>query len=504
MPEQEIKLFDQVYWLAKQGNKTLLKKMHDAGFCLDVLDTSAIYTPAMKLAREGDKEAVALLVNLGVNIEKVAKGFAIGGDDNEVQLYHSHYGVCANEIATGFAMGKHHAKAQAYITYHDAEPTSVAEGYAYINNQKRIKKYIGLYKTKIDTYRVGMASASTGYHNEANYFYNARDEKSYLIVIGHAIANNQDEIARYSSDPNVNQTHIGYGHAIAGRFKKAEKYRTAENATEIAKGFAASGHNTYVEEYRTKYNANATEIAKMYALMEHIPEVVTYCTKYGVALNEILPYLAGAFNNEKIALRHLAFIDDENFRNKLMTELQNAKIKPEDENDNKLKPLLSYDISKLATQAKKINHLMRTENLGYNEAVAWEKAEIQIIFSHLDQVLIDDLIPIVGSYLLPLSDQESFHILEKTKASQPTPTQPAQNTAPRGRHDLFTQKNKLRSTHTTTPTPKPPTEKPLKKPRVLPPIQTNGTVFQKSSSQKKIPTGKTTALPEVEKKPRWK
>jgi hypothetical protein len=463
--------FSQIYSLAKDGKQGELKALQLSGHSLDVMDATGMYTPAMQLAAEGNKKAVSLLVNLGVNIDKVAKGFAIKGDYDEVQLYHTQHGANPDEIGAGLAMGNFHVRAQAYITYHHADPARVADGYAYINNQERIRKYIELYKSKIDKSTLGMMSATAGYSTEANSYSESDNETNYLITIGHVIANNQHEIQAYLQQEGHDKTNIGYAHALAGRAAKASLYCTDDNATAVTKGFAASGHNMEVEEYRKKYNVSVDAIASMYAFMERLHEVVVYCTQHKADLSNLIPSLAaGLFRNAKVALRNLAFIEDDVFRNQLATALDDSK-------------LLRFNVKELASRAKAIHSLMRggepyakaskelvaKNRRTYDQAKALSQTDVQGWYLYGAQDvesgnLANEMFYIIAGYLAPLTRNESadlynnppsFVVPDKKVAAPPATVAATygSHVAPRSRRDMFMQKHVSAKKTEASPTP---------------------------------------------------
>ena len=70
---------DQIYQAAKIKNPVMLKKLLGQGIFIDERYQNSLFTPAGKLASEGNKRAVSFLIQFGANVDDIALGAAISG-----------------------------------------------------------------------------------------------------------------------------------------------------------------------------------------------------------------------------------------------------------------------------------------------------------------------------------------------------------------------------------------------------------------------------------------
>jgi hypothetical protein len=128
-------LFDQIYEIAKnaKNDTDTIKKLSlilTPDTCIDVRDNTGLQTPAGKLAKEGNKEAVELLMKLGANVNDIAAGAAIGGHRDYAEHLRQNHGANVNNIARGAAIGGHRDYAEHLRINHGANVNDIAKGTA--------------------------------------------------------------------------------------------------------------------------------------------------------------------------------------------------------------------------------------------------------------------------------------------------------------------------------------------------------------------------------------
>ena len=73
----DLTIFNAIYDAAKSNNKEQLKEMLKIGFYIDQ-KKDGLYTPCAQLAKEGNEEAVFLLIRLGARVHDAIFGYASG------------------------------------------------------------------------------------------------------------------------------------------------------------------------------------------------------------------------------------------------------------------------------------------------------------------------------------------------------------------------------------------------------------------------------------------
>lgn len=101
--------FILVYTAAKSKNKRALDGLIDNGICIDVHDERGLFTPAARLAAEGEDEAVELLKSYGANINPIAMGYASVGRLEKAEDLRKNAGASSWHFVVGSAMHSDHA-----------------------------------------------------------------------------------------------------------------------------------------------------------------------------------------------------------------------------------------------------------------------------------------------------------------------------------------------------------------------------------------------------------
>ena len=98
--EEKLTLFDQICLMARDRNDAWFAAK--TGFNV----RQGLYTPASKLAEEGDKHSVLFLIKYGANIHEAAWGASMGKQYALAETLRTYYGANVNFIAKGICMAK--------------------------------------------------------------------------------------------------------------------------------------------------------------------------------------------------------------------------------------------------------------------------------------------------------------------------------------------------------------------------------------------------------------
>jgi hypothetical protein len=134
-------LFDQIYEIAKnvKNDKDAFQKISQIikiDFRLiDVRDGSGMYTPASKLAIEGNTEAVELLMKLGAYVGQIALDVAAMGNRECAETLRINYGASPSYIAMGAAFNKNREYAEDLRINHRANVNAIAAGAAQVGDR---------------------------------------------------------------------------------------------------------------------------------------------------------------------------------------------------------------------------------------------------------------------------------------------------------------------------------------------------------------------------------
>ncbi|STX52570.1 Uncharacterised protein [Legionella busanensis] len=224
--------FDEICQAASANNKNLLTKQildyRVVKECALVKDSKrALFTPAMFLAYSGDDKAVNILRELNANINFIAKGYAIAGNDKQVEHYRTVHKANINYIAEGYALAGNDKQVEHYRTVHKANVSYIAQGYAIAGNDKQVEHYHTVHKANV------------------NY-----------IAEGYAIAGNDKQVEHYRTVHKADISYIAGGYALAGNDKQVEHYRTVHkaNVNYIARAYMVAGNHTKSAEYQALIN----------------------------------------------------------------------------------------------------------------------------------------------------------------------------------------------------------------------------------------------------------
>jgi len=91
--------FMAIYAAAKAGDKERLLQLKTEHYFMDIYDSRSLFTPAGRLAREGNHAAVKLLLQLGADPGYAAMGAASIGDNDFAEFLRRKHGACVTKIA---------------------------------------------------------------------------------------------------------------------------------------------------------------------------------------------------------------------------------------------------------------------------------------------------------------------------------------------------------------------------------------------------------------------
>jgi len=213
---QPYHLFDTVYQLAKDHHKLDLQYIVEHGFNLSPFDGNV--TPIMKLAAEGNDQAVNLLMNeFSVSPSEAARGYAEACNAEKVnQLLNK--GASIQEVVFGYMLGNH-----------------IKEGYALLDKGASLRRAVHACAIRGDQDQVNALTAQDG------------AEKSQYA--GYARGGHDDCLGNNHSITNM--VEIIYGYAMRKDIAKVEKWLTelkkssnddyVQGLNEAMRGFAIQG-----------------------------------------------------------------------------------------------------------------------------------------------------------------------------------------------------------------------------------------------------------------------
>ncbi len=208
---------------------------------LDAIDPKPPFlTIAGKLASQNKTQSVELLRQLGANVNSIAAGFVLAGNDDMAEFYRTEYKAGSEHIALAYAFIGKHEKVDEYLTEHQVDIHTVLYGYCFANNHTKIAEYLRNFHPD------SLA------HGQYNGDLQEKDTQNALRMIQY------HELL----------TTVGEGYALAGNAEKAEEYRSkGASVDRLAKSFAAIGAHEQVEQYRIQHGANIYDICTGYQAM---------------------------------------------------------------------------------------------------------------------------------------------------------------------------------------------------------------------------------------------
>lgn len=221
-------------------------------------------TVAAQLAKEAEVDKVEWLRLLGANVNAIAYGYALAGNDKQVEIYRTEHQASFEDIAEAYAQAGNHDRVEEYREKYPGSEDAIARGYAKAGDDKRVEEYREKYQASV-----------------------------YFIAAGYAEAGNHERVEAYLKDYKDSNmvASIAYSYARAGYHEQAEayreKYRTSA-ISDIARGYAFAGNDEQVEIYRTKYKASVNDIACGYAKSGNHERVGFYLRKHNLRADDIL------------------------------------------------------------------------------------------------------------------------------------------------------------------------------------------------------------------------
>jgi adenosyl cobinamide kinase/adenosyl cobinamide phosphate guanylyltransferase len=381
-------LFDRIYTIAKstetQSILPELKKILTQDTCLDVRDSQG-NTVAGKLAAEGNQAAVKELMKLGANINLIAYGAALGGHREYAEWLRHHYGADASWIAQGAARGGDREYSEWLRQHHRANVSWIAMGAAQGGHQDYAEWLRQHHEANINL--IANGAAQGGYQDYAEWLRQHHHANVNWIALGAARGGHQEYAEWLRQHHNANALYVARGAAHGGHRGYVEwwlRQRIANSALLIAEDAAQGGFQDYLEFLHLNCDPNVPE---------RIAPILNWHRHLGT---------------EKLALRYLAFIQNDRHRVALSRALNDST------------PPLPYNILRLLPRARQIQATMQRYGLHYDQALAWTNPEIQSLFlysSHLTQSkhLPEDLILSLSLQLAPLTLADAEGLLAVAK-----------------------------------------------------------------------------------------
>ena len=115
--------FGLIYEAAKAGNIPALDGLLNGNINVDVRDHLGLFTPAAKLAAEGNDSAVNLLAAVGANNDFIAMGYASTGKIEKADNLRKTKGISLKYLAIGAAMHEDHAYAEKLRAQYELYPS---------------------------------------------------------------------------------------------------------------------------------------------------------------------------------------------------------------------------------------------------------------------------------------------------------------------------------------------------------------------------------------------
>lgn len=127
----QTEIFNMVYLAAQKGDQAALVQLVSQKVMLDPKDASQIYTPAGKLATEGNEAAVNLLQSFGASDDYIALGYASVGNHKEAERMRREKGVRLDYLLLGAAMFNNNDYTRNLLTRFKIHPEFAVLGATY-------------------------------------------------------------------------------------------------------------------------------------------------------------------------------------------------------------------------------------------------------------------------------------------------------------------------------------------------------------------------------------
>jgi adenosyl cobinamide kinase/adenosyl cobinamide phosphate guanylyltransferase len=292
----------------------------------------------------------------------------------------------------------------------NSQGDTVAGKLAAEGNQAAVKELI---KLGANINLIAYGAALGGHREYAEWLRHHYGADASWIAQGAAQGGHREYAEWLRQHHHANVHWIAESAAHGGHREYAEWLRQHHHASLklIALGAARGGHREYAEWLRQQCHASLKLIA-FGAAEGGFQDYVEFLHLNGDS--NVLGTIARGLNRsrhlgtEKLALRYLAFIQNDHHRVALSRAL-NASTPP-----------LPYNILRLLPRARQIQATMQRYGLQYDQALAWTNPEIQSLFlysTHLTQNkhLPEDLILSVSLQLAPLTLADAKGLLAIAK-----------------------------------------------------------------------------------------
>lgn len=353
---------DQIYQAAKIKNPVMLKKLLGQGIFIDERYQNSLFTPAGKLASEGNKRAVSFLIQFGANVDDIALGAAISGQRDYAEDLRINYQANANAIAQGAAYGGYFDYTEYLRINHHVPVGHIAAGAAWGGHFDYAEYLRVKYRANLNDLVLGATYG--GHRDYAEILRTDHHASLDLIAWGAAWAGQRDyaEYLRLEEHADVNL--IASNAAQGGHYDYAEYLRLQEgtDVNQIALGAAKGRHRDYAEYLRTEHGAEVNSIAFGAAKGAYHNYAEDLYLHHGADIDEIAKGLSSRYDfiSARLALRELTKISDDLYRQQLVNALTKQKN-------------VCENINTLPFQAKKLRQLQDKYDLNYYQAVIWLK-----------------------------------------------------------------------------------------------------------------------------------
>lgn len=296
-------------------------KTHDINASYDGENTVKL------LAAKGEVSVVNLLLQkYGANVRSALYGYALAGNDDQVDALVQQYGAFPDKVASGYARGNCYQKVEEWIAK-GATLDSAVEGYARNKDYKHVEEMlargasihraVSAYARAGDTAAVqnlimrGASPASaifsytlSGYTDEANQL------RLYIELLGKLDPSQKIDEKRIKRA-------ILIAHATCGQVEQVCALINEDNIKEAIFAFASGGHVNAVNELLSLPGADYADLheaIKGYAMEGRVAEV-----------EKLLQSDLAREESARFALYGFAFVGDKQQVNKLMAKYNELK-----------------------------------------------------------------------------------------------------------------------------------------------------------------------------------
>jgi hypothetical protein len=375
--------FTSIYNLAKNKDRDLLETLLKNNVCIDVLDNRGLFTPAGKLAAEGQKDAADLLMALGADASQVAMGYASAGDMLSAEKLRLTKAISLIKLGMGAAMYKDVSYANWLVSHQGAHPGWMAVGAGFVGNRafaESIARKMGISleahiahgevwsgdcRQAKDVKKLAMG----GYFEDAvalaKLTVNPTDYVAQLVKIVEALSRSgrlmalKDFLAqqdqgkadnKFSALPSV-LTAIYFGAAMGGH-PSIVKY--SNDLVSATSGYFSSSLSQMKDNLQL-----VGELVKLDQLQKVCDIYNSHKLTHAAVMTAIVDVMVKhiSFSNEQYVLYTLSFINDENFLLKLKSEVVSRNV------------FALRDFGRWIDKAILINHVMREYQCDYQGAM---------------------------------------------------------------------------------------------------------------------------------------